>query len=271
MGRALPVLKLLLTFFFCAAAPLLTGAQQPRQKIRIAGAQSLVPLAEKFSAQFRKDHPEREIEIWGGGSNYALDAVRRGEIDIGLITRSPNAQEKAGLYLESFGRDAIVILTYPGNPVRSLTLEQIRKIYTGEITNWRAVGGEERGIIPLTREKSAGIHTLFIDHLFGQGFNGREKAFTLRASKEKVLKTIKRIEGSVGYGILRLEQAEAQGIKVLGVNGKLPTDENIHTGLYPLTRPQLLIARGRPDGSIREWMLGFARLANQDAKPGQPP
>jgi len=263
----------ILTLLLAALLPLALPAQaQERQKkIIIGGAQSIVPLAEQFSAQFLKEHPGTEIEIVGGGSNYAVNATQRGEIDIGLVTRSLSAEEKTAIYAEPFGQDAILILTHPGNVVPNLALEEIRRIYLGQITNWREVGGEELGIIPLTREKSAAIHTIFTDRLFGKGLADQEKAFILRASKEKVLKTIKRVEGVIGYGILRLDQAQTQGIKVLAVEARLPTDENIRAGLYPLVRPQLLISRGKPQGLAREWMLGFVKFGQRSVKTEQSP
>ena len=264
MVGTLSALNLLLMLFFLTI-PLPLQAQEQPKKIIIAGAQSIVPLAEQFSAQFRNGHPGIEIVLRGGGSNYAVNAVRHREIDIGLITRNLNAIEKKEFHVEAFGQDAIVLLTYPGNSVTSLTLEQIRRIYLGKSANWREVGGEEKGIIPLARERGSAIHTTFIDHLFGKGFKGQEKAFTIRAGKEKILKTIKRIEGCIGYGIVRLEEAEAQGVKVLGVEGKFPTAGNIREGLYPFIRPQLVISHGAPNGAVREWMTGFAKFANRNA------
>ncbi len=263
MSVILSILNLLLILLFLTN-PLPVQAQEQRQKIIIAGAQSITPLAEEFSAQFRKDHPMTELEIRGGGSNYAVKAARRGEIDIGLIARSLTATEKAELHGVPLDRDAIFLLTYPGNPVSSLTLEQIRRIYLGQITNWREVGGEDKGIVPLTRERSSNIHAIFTKHVFGKNFKGQEKAFTIRASKEKILKTIKRIEGSIGYGIVHLEQAKE--VKVLEVEGRLPTPENSRKGLYPLTRSRLLICRGRPTGVVQEWMLAFARFARGAAE-----
>lgn len=268
------VLPAAVTLFVTAALlnlSLPVQAQEPQQKIVIGGAQSVVPLAEQFSTRFRKEHPGTEIEIVGGGSNYAVHATQRGEIDIGLISRSLNAPEKNSLHVAPFGHDAILILTHPGNRVGNLTLEQIRRIYLGEITNWRQVGGEDQGIIPLTREKSSGIHAIFTQNLFGAGYNVQEKAFILRASKEKVLKTIKRIEGVVGYGILRLDQAESQGVKVLAIQGNFPNEKNIREGLYPLVRPQLVISQGKPTGLRRQWMEGFVKFAAGAAPPEDRP
>jgi len=262
-------------YFFLILSLLITAvpvqAQEQPKKIVIAGAQSIVPLAEEFSTQFRKQRPGIEIEIRGGGSNYAVNAARRGEIHIGLLARSLSNAERAGLYVEPFGRDAIILLTYPANPVRNLTLEQIREIYLGKIIDWSELGGEKKGVVPLTREKGSAIHGIFIEQLFGKGFNGQQKAFILRASKEKILRTIKRIEGSVGYGIVRLEEANSQGVKVLGVGGRLPTSENIRNGLYPFVRPQLLISRENPSGAVGEWMHGFARFADRSGRTGERP
>lgn len=270
MSRILPALTASLVFLFLTTPARVHPQEQPG-KIIIAGAQSIVPLAEEFSAQFRKHRPAVEIEIRGGGSNYAVNAARRGEIHIGLVARSLSSTERTGLYVESFGHDAIILLTYPGNAVRNLGLEQIRQIYLGKVINWSELGGEKKGVVPLTREKSSTIQGMFIEQLFGKGFNGQEKAFILRASKEKVLRTIKRVEGSVGYGIVRLEEAQSQGVKVLAAEGKLPTTENIRNGLYPFVRPQLLISYGNPSGAIREWMHGFARFADPSSKTGDRP
>lgn len=263
MSAILSALNLLLVLFFLTI-PLPARAQKQGQKIIIAGAQSIVPMAEQFSAQFSKDHPMIELEIRGGGSNYAVKATRLREIDIGLIARSLTVKEKAELHGVPLDKDAIFLLTYPGNQVSGLTLEQIRRIYLGQITSWHEVGGENKGIVPLTRERTSNIYAIFTRHVFGKNFQGQEKAFTIRASKEKILKTIKRIEGSIGYGIVHLGQAKE--VKVLKVEGKLPTPDNIRAGLYPLTRSRLLICRRRPTGVVRKWMLAFARFARGVAK-----
>ncbi len=263
MTRRLLVSKLILVLlFFTISLP--AWAQENREKITIAGARSITPLAEQFSTKFRKDHPGIDIEILGGGSNYAVNATRQGDIDIGLVARNLSSKEREELYVEPFGHDAIFLLTYPGNPVDSLTLEQLRKIYLGQISNWSTFGGEEKGIVPLTREKNSNIRNIFIRHVFGKNFTSQLKAFTIRARKEKILKTIKRIEGSIGYGILNFEQAQSQRVKVLAVNGRLPTPENIRDALYPLVRQRHLICRSKTQGVVREWIRGFRKFAGHD-------
>lgn len=246
---------------FMAAQPL--AAEDKSAKIIVAGAQSLVPLAERFTTQFRKENPGLEIEIRGGSSNYAVNAVRLGQINVGLITRNLGPTEQTEFRTQALGYDAIILLTYPGNLAVGVTLEQLRSIYLGKITNWSEVGGEDKGVVALTRENGSALRTIFLERLFGQGFDGKEKAFTIRASKEKILRTIKRVEGSLGYGIVRLDEAKLQGVKVLQVDGKLPTSETIREGLYPFTRPLLLISKGTPHEAAHKWMAGFAKFANQ--------
>jgi ABC-type phosphate transport system substrate-binding protein len=181
MIRILPASALLLALFWHTLPSPLHGEEPPR-KIIVAGAQSIAPLAEKFTARFRNNHPGVEVEIRGANSNYAIDAVRRGEIHIGLVARSLSAAEKA---------------------------------------------------------------------------------FSLRANKDKILRTIKRVRGSLGYGIVRVEEAQAQGVKILAVDGRLPTAANLREGLYHFARPQLVIANAGANSIIREWMGEFVKFAQR--------
>lgn len=232
-------------------------------KIIIGGAQSLAPLADNFSAEFRDRYPGLEIEVRRSNSNYALQAALRGEVHIGLVTRNLSPAEQSGLYAKSIGRDAVIVLSHPDNSVRDLSLDQLRGIYLGKINHWREVGGGESGIVPLTRERGSALRAIFVDRLFGKASRDQQKAFVLRANKEKVLRTIKRVRGSVGYGIVRIEEAQAEGVTVLAINKLLPTAANLQSERYPFTRPYLLVLKAPPEGIVREWISGFAEFMQQ--------
>src|SRR3954463_131718 len=103
-------------------------AQTPPQRLSIGGAQSLTPQAEKFSIEFKKDHPHIDIEIKRGNSNYAVAAVERREIEIGLVARTLTGAEAASLRVASIGHDALIVLSYSWNTVKNLTFEQLREI-----------------------------------------------------------------------------------------------------------------------------------------------
>jgi phosphate transport system substrate-binding protein len=256
-----------LTYIVFALWLLVTGPPSAgaatERKFVIGGAQSLTPLAEKFTTHFRRNHPEVEVEIRRANSNYAINAVRKGELQIGLVSGRLSDSEKSELYVEGIGYDAVALLSYSWNSVAALSVEQLRQIYLGKITNWKEVGGEDKGIVPLTREATSALHRTFIESLFGPRFHGQEKAFVLRASKQKVLRTIKRIRGSLGYGIVRMEEAENEGVKVIAVNGQLPTAANVQENLYPFTRALFLISKPRPESIVQEWLLGFKTFAAQ--------
>jgi phosphate transport system substrate-binding protein len=240
------------------------------QRLIIGGAQSLIPLAERYSREFRTNHPGVEIEFRRANSNYAIDAVRHGEIQLGLVARRIGAKEKSEFKVAPLGHDAIILLSYPWNPVANLTLEQLRQIYLGKITRWKEVGGEEQGIVPFTREASSALHKMFFESVFGKGFSHHEKAFILRANKEKVLRTIKRIRGSLGYGIVRLDEAQAEGVTVMAIDGKFPSAANIRQEIYPLIRPQLLICKQGSDGVVEEWKTGFEKFVSRNAPAESP-
>ena len=238
------------------------------QKIIIGGAQSLTAPADKFSALFRNRYPGLEIEIRRSNSNYAVHATVTGELHIGLVTRNLSPAEKSKLYAKSVGHDAVMILSHPENSVSDLSLDQLRKIYLGNITHWREVGGGASGIVPLTREAGSALHGIFVERLFGKAFRDPTKAFVLRASKEKVLRTIKRVRGSLGYGIVRIEEAQAEGVTVLSINKLLPTAANLQSERYPFTRPYLVVLKTPPEGIVLEWLSGFAEFMQQPVGPG---
>ena len=265
MTRHLIVFHAAALWLTLLALPIALAAAE--RKIVVAGAQSLAPLAEKYSTEFRKTHPSVEIEIRPANSNYALNAVRNGEIQIGLVTRNLVASETRGLNIAPIGHDAIILLSYPWNPVANLTLEQLGKIYLGKITSWKEVGGEDQGVVALTREPGSSLHKMFVQSLFGKDGGDREKAFVLRASKDKVLRTIKRVRGSLGYGIVSLEEAQAEGVTVMAIDGKPPSTSNIQSGLYPLTRPQLLISKATAEGTVQRWMVGFEKFVRRHPQP----
>jgi phosphate transport system substrate-binding protein len=239
------------------------GAEEERRRITVAGAQSLVPMAERFAAEYRKRQTGVEISIRSGGSNFAVEAVRRGEVDIGMVTRALAEEEKVGLFEEALTPDAIMLLTYPTNPVTNLSLDQIKAVYFGRLINWRQLGGSEKGIVPLMPERGSTIRAMFMEQLTGKSFAGHEKAFALRASKERLLKTIKRIEGALGYGIVNAEDARLHGVKVLEVERHPPTKENLIAKSYPFARQRVLIAKKASDNVVQECLLALARFARE--------
>jgi phosphate transport system substrate-binding protein len=137
--------------------------------------------------------------------------------------------------------DGIAVVVNPGNPVNDLTVEQIRKIYNGQITNWSQVGGPNKGIVVVSRDSTSGTFEVFGDlvlqgdHLTG----GAERAASNPEVQNRVASTQAAI-GYVGLGFL-------DGVKPLAVNGIKPTLKTVGSGQYPIARPLFMVTDGYPE------------------------
>ena len=259
-----------ITFWFACvslAIAVNAGAQPPTKTLTVSGAGSLIRAAKSFSQAFEKMHPGVGIVIEPGRSRTAIRAVRAGKLKIGLLGHALAPADTRGLHIEAIEKQAILVVTYPTNPVKSLQLAQIRSIYSGGITNWHHLGGENQVIVPFTRRKSSMIRQIFMSTL-GNAPSTQETAF--RIAKDKVLKTIKKIQGSLGYASTSLKKAREGGIKVLAVNGRAPTRQNVQQGTYPFSRTLLVITAARPDTLTSEWIRGFVKFVRQESSARRP-
>lgn len=228
----------------------------------------MIRAATSFSELFEKAHPGLHIVIEPGSSRSAVDGVRKGALDIGLVGHTLSSAECKGLYTAPIKKEAILLVTYPANPVQSLSLEQIRGVYLGEITNWSQVGGKNQAIVPFTRWKNSMIRRIFLETTFGDDAGVQEKAF--RIAKDKVLKTIRKIQGSLGYAPTTLEVARTGGVKILKVNGYAPTRQNVARGAYPFSRTLLVISREAPVELVSNWISGFEKFVEDDNRAREP-
>jgi phosphate transport system substrate-binding protein len=150
------------------------------------GSDTIVNLALAWAEAYQKVKPEVSISVTGGGSGTGLTALLNKTVDIASASRQITPQELAtakasGLNPQEFviARDAIAVIVNPSNPVNHLTLEQLSKIYRGEINNWQEVGGEDRPIVRLSRETNSGTHVYFLDAVIRLG-NSKDKTIFSR-------------------------------------------------------------------------------------------
>ncbi|MEG3067618.1 MAG: phosphate ABC transporter substrate-binding protein [Syntrophaceticus schinkii] len=135
----------------------------PANTVNIAGSSSVQPLSEELANAFMKENSRISINVAGGGSSAGIKAVREGTADIGASSRELERDEKNGLMVIPIAIDGIALVVNPENRVNNLTLEQVRRIYAGEITNWKEVGGKEGVINAFTREEGSGTRGAFED------------------------------------------------------------------------------------------------------------
>lgn len=172
------------------------------------------------------------------GSGSGIQAVSEGRCDIGLSSRALKDDEKAsGLKETTLALDGIAIIVNPQNPVQDLTLEQIAKIYTGEITNWKDVGGEDAEIVLIGREAGSGTRDGF------ESITDTKDACQYRqelTSTGDVIATVSQNPNAIGYASLA---AIKDSVKALTVNGVAPTEATVKDGTYLVQRPFVLVTK----------------------------
>lgn len=172
------------------------------------------------------------------GSGSGIQAVSEGRCDIGLSSRALKDDEKAsGLKETTLALDGIAIIVNPQNPVKDLTLEQIAKIYTGEITNWKDVGGSDAEIVLIGREAGSGTRDGF------ESITDTKDACQYRqelTSTGDVIATVSQNPNAIGYASLA---AIKDSVKALTVNGVAPTEATVKDGTYLVQRPFVLVTK----------------------------
>ena len=172
------------------------------------------------------------------GSGSGIKAVQEGRCDIGLSSRELKAEEKeAGLSGTVLAYDGIAIIVHPENPVSDLSLETIAKIYTGEITNWSEVGGNDVEIVLIGREAGSGTRDGF------ESITDTEDACQYRqelTSTGDVITTVSQNPGAIGYASVA---SVKDTVKALTVDGVAPTEETIKDGSYVVQRPFVLVTK----------------------------
>jgi phosphate transport system substrate-binding protein len=225
--------------------------------IETGGSTSVAPLMELLAAEYQKAHPGVKINISGTGSG---DGIKNAGIlyQIGMSSRelSP-AEQGRGLAEEVIAIDGIAVIVSPANPVNGLSIEQIRNIYTGAITDWAQVsGGAKRGkIAVVSREEGSGTRGAFeeITGFQGKLLQGANESTSTGAIKAGIAGNPDAI-GYVSLGSLD------KSVKALAVGGAEATTANVLNGSYKIARPFIVLFKkeGLPAGtkSFLEWILG---------------
>lgn len=210
----------------------------PAERLTFSGSTTVQPLAEKLAEVYRRKTPGAVLEIGAGGSRVGIQAVQEGSADIGMISRNPREGElSSGVEQHQIAIDVLAMIVNSANPVNGLTLEQLRGIYTGDITNWQEVGGNNIPIRPIIREISSGTRGAF-DEIALEGETLTENAVA-KVTAGEVHTSVAENEDAIGYvGFGHLSGSE---VKVLSIDGVAPSPESAKDESYTLKRPLMLL------------------------------
>ncbi|MBB6216991.1 phosphate transport system substrate-binding protein [Anaerosolibacter carboniphilus] len=228
-------------------------------KVVIAGSTSVQPLSDELAAVFKEKNPDVQIEVQGGGSSVGVKSAIDKIVDIGMSSRELKEEEKAaGLKEYVIAKDGIAVVVNPTSKVEDLTIEQIKKIFTGEITNWKELGGEDKPITVVSREEGSGTRGAFIEitGVEGKDASGNKADLTtknalVQPSTGAVKQTVANTPDSIGYVSMGALDDTVKTVKVEGVEA---TEENAKNGTFKISRPFLYLTNGEESDVVKAFI-----------------
>lgn len=222
-----------------AAAESKADAQTPVSgSVATDGSTSMEKVIGALGEAFTKANPDATFTYNPTGSGSGITAVSEGRCDIGLSSRALKDEEKSqGLVETTLALDGIAIIVNKENTVEDLSLDDIAKIYTGEITNWSEVGGEDADIVLIGREAGSGTRDGF------ESITGTSDSCKYRqelTSTGDVITTVSSNPGAIGYASLA---AVKDTVKKVSVDGVEATEETVKDGSYKVQRPFVLVTK----------------------------
>ncbi|GAB6055836.1 phosphate ABC transporter substrate-binding protein [Methanobacterium alkalithermotolerans] len=219
------------------------------ESIQIAGSTSVQPVAEKLAQEYMKSHPDVKINVQGGGSGLGIRSTQQEIIEIGTSSKKLNDHESKDLTEYIIGKEGIVVAVNNKNTVDDLTIDQIRDIFSGKISNWKEVGGSNQEIHVIVREEGSGTRTAFEDIVMDEEDISPEAI--VQSSTEMVKQAVKQDPQAIGFVSLA---HLGDDVKALMVGGIAPTEHSISKGTYPIQRPFIFLVKGEPEGSLKEFI-----------------
>jgi len=228
--------------------------------LTVKGSDTMVILGQRWAEEFMKKNASTKVQVTGGGSGVGLAALQNGTTEIAMSSREMKDAEKQKLRTRynttgteiPVAKDGVTFYVNEANPLNALTVEQLRGIYVGDITNWKQVGGADAPIIIYSRENSSGTYVFVKDHVL-DGEDYAASAQTLPGTAA-VVNAVSKEKNSIGYG----GAAYAKGIKELKIkvgNEEIaPSAENIKAGKYPLARDLYFYLRNKPSGEAKTFI-----------------
>ncbi|NDV27033.1 PstS family phosphate ABC transporter substrate-binding protein [Desulfovibrio sp. JC010] len=225
--------------------------------IQVKGSTTVLPLMQKSAEAFMKANPNVSISISGGGSSNGAKALIDGTTDIAMMSRDMKDKEikkatdngrKPVQFIVAL--DCIVPVVNPGNPVSKLSKDQLWGIYTGKITNWKDVGGDDAKIVVISRDTSSGTYDCWKSKVMKKD-GKKHRVFPgalLQASNGAVAQAVSKNKKAIGYVGLAYLNKELKGVEVNGVLASVATAKD---GSYPVSRGLNLYTPGEPTGESK--------------------
>jgi phosphate transport system substrate-binding protein len=261
----------LLTSFLltsCGSSSTDTTSDSPAQYIENKGSDTIVNLALAWAETYQAEQPDVRISVTGGGSGTGIAALINNTVDLANASRKIKEEEIAEAQSKGvnpvehiIARDAIAVIVNQENPVSELTLQQISDIYSGKITNWSEVGGDDRPIVKLSRETNSGTHVYFLETVLRLGSKEDKTLFStdtlLLPSSEGIISEVRSNPNAIGYDGLGYVPDDLKMIAIAEEAGGayvLPAIDTVNDKTYPIARDLYMYTNGEPTGVIKDYL-----------------
>ena len=232
-------------------------------QLTIKGSDTMVHLGSSWAEAFMNLHKDVEVSVTGGGSGTGIAALLNGTTNICMASRKIKDKEMKMAAEKNISpmefvvaRDGIAVVVNPANPLNEATIDQIGKIYVGQITNWKQLGGPDQDIVILSRESSSGTYVFFQEHVLKkQDYTPNAR---LMPATSSIIQTVEADKWAIGYVGLGYALEAGDRVKILAIddgNGPvLPNNETVKSGEYSISRPLHLYSNGTPTGLAKKFI-----------------
>lgn len=228
------------------------------ERLTITGSSTVAPLALEIAKRFEKKYPGTRIDVQAGGSSRGIADTRSGRADLGMVSRALKPLE-ADLISHPIAKDGIGIIVHASNAVSELSEQEIVDIFTGKISNWQTISGNNGRITVVNKAEGRSTLELFLAQFHLR--NSEIKASVIIGDNQQGIKTISGNPHAIGYvsiGSAEYEASIGTEIKLLPLSKVDASVENVREGKFPLSRPLNFVSTTKPS-TLAKHFVEFAQ------------
>ncbi len=253
-------------------------AAKDKNSIQVKGSDTMVNLGQAWAEKYMEKNSTEYVAVTGGGSGTGISSLISGTCDIAMSSRNIKQKEidlakQKGInpYEIKVALDGLAVVVNPRNPVSKLMTDQLALIFTGKITNWKELGGEDKNIVILSREVNSGTHVYFKEHVLRKNDPNSKEEFAptalMLSSSQAIADEVAGNSAAIGYygmGYICIKQKAVLVAKDQNSEYIAPTIENVISGKYPISRPLFLYTNGEPQGLVKKFIDFVLSKEGQD-------
>ncbi len=228
----------------------------------------MVNLAQAWAEEYMEVNPGEFVAVTGGGSGTGFASLISGTCDVAMSSRDIKKKEialagKRGVIPNEIrvALDGLAVVVNPANPVGKLTMDQLARIFSGKIVNWREIGGTDEAIVVLSREVNSGTHVYFKEHVLRRNDRNNKEEFApgalMLSSSQAIADEVAGNPAAIGYygmGYISKSHKPVAVAKDADSPYVEPMIENVINGSYPISRPLIVYTNGEPCGLVAKFI-----------------